>query len=560
MWPAMAWVVVFMIAPLGFMFVFSFWRYSQFELYPDFTLDNYIALFDSAVYVNVLVRTVLIATFTTITTIALAYPLVIFLHRQDRRVAVFIIALVVVPFWVNTLVRNYAFFSLLQREGLINFVLGKLGFVPAEILFTTQAVLLVSVYLFLPFAIISLYASVEKISPSLLEAAEDLGAGSWQTFRRVLFPLSWSGLQVAVFFVFIPSLGLFLTPAMIGGGRTTMLSNLVVPLMAQTRNFAAGSAFVFVMLAIVLVLVMLLGRRMNLESLYAGGAGAASSRRSGKKRSGWLMAYTALILVFLYTPISLIVLFSFDKNFVAGFPLQGFTMQWYQDALKNPVLIRALKNSIYIASLASVITVAIAAPAAYAVARFRFVGRELFRALVLIPVVVPDIVLAAGILILLVRLDVSLSLLTIVAGHVTYALPFVFFVVLAQQYGSSAALEEAAHDLGANSLQKFRYVTLPLMLPALLVGGILVFTISLNDFMITFMLTGTTSTLPLFMWALLRGAFSPELNAVATVLTAATLVILVSPILVSMYLQRRERRSIQKAGEPGELGVGHVNR
>ena len=282
-WPAMAWVVVFMIAPLGFMFVFSFWRYSQFELYPDFTLDNYIALFDSAVYVNVLVRTVLIATFTTITTIALAYPLVIFLHRQDRRVAVFIIALIVVPFWVNTLVRNYAFFSLLQREGLINFVLGKLGFVPAEILFTTQAVLLVSVYLFLPFAIISLYASVEKISPSLLEAAEDLGAGSWQTFRRVLFPLSWSGLQVAVFFVFIPSLGLFLTPAMIGGGRTTMLSNLVVPLMAQTRNFAAGSAFVFVMLAIVLVLVMLLGRRMNLESLYAGGAGASSSRRRRKE-------------------------------------------------------------------------------------------------------------------------------------------------------------------------------------------------------------------------------------------------------------------------------------
>src|SRR5262249_48493161 len=150
-----------------------------------------------------------------------------------------------------------------------------------------------------------------------------------------------------------------------------------------------GSAFMFILLAIVLVCVVGLGRSLKLEKLYAGGAGKSAARRTVSRPSAWLIMLTALILLFLYVPMILVVLFSFDRNIAAAFPLQGFTLEWYRTLMQDTIVLDALKNSLIIASLTAILTVAVAAPAAYAVVRFRFPGRELFRTLILIPIIVP---------------------------------------------------------------------------------------------------------------------------------------------------------------------------
>lgn len=547
-WAAIAWVAFFMLAPLGIMLVFSFWRYSQFTLQPDFTLENYKTFFQNPIYLRVLGRTILISIITTCTAVALAYPIALFLHRMGRTFAGVFVVLIIIPLWINDFVRNFAFYGVFGRTGFINSIVTALGFEPIELMFTIHAVVAVAVYLLLPYAIIALYSSVEKISPSLLEAAQDLGAGPWQSFRRITFPLSWSGLQAAIFFVFIPSLGLFLTPRMIGGDRVIMMGNLIAPIIFDTLDFARGSAFAIILLAIVLFFAVVFGRFLNLEQLYSGGAGKSSARRSERKISSWFFLWASAVLLFLYVPIFLVVIFSFDKNGVGTFPLQGYTLDWYRVLFADEGVRTALKNSIIIALATAGVSVLIAAPAAYTVVRSRFVGRDLLRTLILIPIVVPELLLAVGIFLLLTRLGVPLSTVTVILGHVTYTLPFVFFVILAQQYGFEKSVEEAAHDLGANAWQTFRHITLPLMLPAILGGGILAFTLSLNNFVTAFMLSGTTATLPMVMFSMLRTPTHTTFYPLSSVLIGGALcVVLVSVIIVA----------ITKAREPSILpGAG----
>lgn len=544
-WPAMVWAFAFMVAPLALMVVYSFWRYSNFRVEPAFTLDNYRAFFSSPIYVGILLRTILIAVLTTAITIAIAYPVALLVYRLGRVAAAILIVLITIPFWVNQLVRNFAFYSVLGETGLINSLLNALGLQSVHMMFTTGAVVTVAVYVFLPYAVVMLYVSLERLSPSLVEAAHDLGASDWQTFRKVLLPLSSSGLQSAALLVFILSLGMFLTPAMIGGGRVTMMATLLVPIVEQALNFARGAAFSVVLLGLVLFVVAAMARLVDLEKVYSSGVGRATSRRSEGRPGTPILLYIGTVLAFLYVPIVLVVVFSFDSNIASGFPLRGFTTSWYEKLFDNAIMHRALGNSLLIGLFTAVLSTAVAVPAAYAVVRFKFVGRGLLRLLILIPIVVPELLLGVSLLFLLNAVGIPLSIITVALGHATYALPFVFFVVLAQQYGFDRSIELAARDLGANEWQKFRKITLPLMIPAIFSGAILSFTLSLNDFILAFMLTGTETTLPVFMWSLLQTTTSPEINAVSSMLVFGTVLIVLIPIATVMLRQRRRRRAMR---------------
>jgi ABC-type spermidine/putrescine transport system permease subunit II len=531
-WPAIGWVGAFMVAPLIMMLVFSFWRYADFHLVPAMTFANYRAFFDSWTYVSVLGRTLLVASVTTALTIGLAYPVALLLVRQSRATAVTLIMLVSVPLWLNTIVRNFAFYGIFGKAGLVGVGMRALGLEPRSMMFTVEAVVIVAVYIFFPYALVALYASLERLSPSLFDAAQDLGANEWQRFMWITFPLSWAGLQAAIFFVFVPSLGLFVTPAMIGGGRTPLMGNLLVPLLSETLNFARGAAFSMILLVLVLMLVLLLGRSLDLERMCSGGVGKSAARRSSVRTRAGARLVGWLVCAFIYLPIGLIVLFSFDQNVGAVFPLRGFTLQWYRALLQDEIVLTAVGNSILIAALVALTSLLVGAPAAYAVARFRFAGRGILRTVILIPIVIPELLLAASLLLILSTVGVGSSKLTIVLGQTTYVLPFVFFIILAQQYGHERSPEEAAQDLGANGWQRMRYITLPLMLPVLLGAGMVAFTLSLNDFVIAFMLGGSTPTLPVLMWSMLTGHVSPELNALSTVLIVVTVAVAGMPALV----------------------------
>ena len=541
--PVMAWVVVFLLAPMGIMAIFSFWRYHNFDLEPIWNLDNYRAVFEQAVYTRVMLRTLEISAVVTLGCIVLAYPFAYFLARRVTLWRGALIILVLIPFWTSFLIRTYAWMSILARNGVINSVLRGLGVIqqPIQLLYTLGAVIVAGMYLFLPFAVLSIYTSLEKLGPSLEEAAMDLGAGPWHTFWRVTFPLSLAGVQAAVIFVFVPTLGLFVTPALLGGANGTMIGNLQVTIFRNSLDFALGSALSFVVLAVALATVAIFGRSVDLERVYAGGIGQIGRKASAIRRGGYgaFTLYAGAIYLFLFLPVALLILFSFNASAGGAFPPPGYTLRWYKEALGDPWLMGSVGNSLTIAVLAALVSVVLSAPGAYAIVRYRFPGRTLLRHALIIPLIIPSIMLGFGLLLLFNALRIEPSILTIVIGHVTYVLPYAFFVIAAQQYGFDKSLEEAAMDLGANRVETFWYVTLPLMVPGLIAAGLFSFTLSLDEFIITFLVSGTTQTLPLYVWGMLRTIVSPTVNAVATLIVAASFVFVVGFLLFQTLWGRR---------------------
>lgn len=542
------WVLAFVFIPMGIMGVYSLWQYKNFEMLRNWTLENYTELVTSTIYIRVLWRTIQIAGLTTIFCVGLAYPFAYFLARGVRRWREFLVIMVMIPFWTSFLVRTYTWMSILGEQGVINEALLQLGLIrqPLQILYTNTAVIVASTYLFLPFAILTLYSSLEKLGPSTEEAALDLGATPWQAFRRITLPLSAAGIQAAVIFVFVPALGLFVTPALLGGTRATMIGNVQVVIFKNAMNFGLGSSLSFVVLALAMLFVAGLGRSVDLDKVYAGGVGdIARARQPEHLRRGALGIYAALMYIFLYLPIAFLIIFSTNNSPTASFPWQGFTLKWYREIIHDSWMINSIRNSLMIACLAALISVAVAAPAAYAVVRFRFPGRNLLKQSLIIPMIIPSIMLGFALLILFTALDIDLSVVTVLIGHVTYVLPYVFFVIAAQQYGFDKTLEEAAMDLGANRWVTFRRVTLPLMLPGLLAGGLFAFTLSLDEFIITFLLTGTLQTLPLFVWGMLRTMVSPTVNAVGTLIVIVSFVV----VLAAQFRGRlRRRQGVTAAG------------
>ena len=255
--PGGLWLVVFFLVPLLIMFVYSLMPrgiYGGVE--PGFTLDHYTRFFDP-LYLQVLQRTFLWSIACTVICLLLGYPVAYVIARAHRW-RTLLLFLVVLPFWTSFLVRTFAMIFLMRDTGLFNSWMLKLGIIqePLTILYTPFAVMTGLVYGFLPFMILPIYASLEKLDPSLLEAAEVLGARPAARFRRVTLPLSKPGVVAGALLVFIPSLGSFLTSDLLGGAKQVMIGNLVQNQFSSARNWPFGSAASFIVMALVLAAVI----------------------------------------------------------------------------------------------------------------------------------------------------------------------------------------------------------------------------------------------------------------------------------------------------------------
>lgn len=256
--PAFLWLAGLIGLPLLFVLVLSFTRrQATGEIEWVFGLTNYLRAFDG-LYLLVYLRSFLLAIATTGLCLVLGFPVAQFIARQKSTASKnFLVLLVTLPFWTSFLVRTYAWMILLRSEGLINQALLHLGFIqePLSLLYNNFAILVGLVYGELPFMILPLYTVLEKVEQSLLEASADLGGGAWQTFWRVLVPLSRSGIAAGVILVFIPSLGAFLTPDLLGGAKSIMAGNLIQSQFAVVRDFPFGSAIAFLLVLLVLLLL-----------------------------------------------------------------------------------------------------------------------------------------------------------------------------------------------------------------------------------------------------------------------------------------------------------------
>ena len=253
--PALLWLVLFFAVPLVIVFVYSFLTRGTYgQVIWDFNLGNYVRVFDS-LYVRIFLRSLRVAALTTVLCLAVGYPLGYFIARRGPRRRGILLLLLVVPFWTNFLVRTYAWRVILSNEGPINSLLMGLGLTnrPVPMLFTEFAVLVGLVYSYLPEMVLPIYAAVERLDFNLVQAAHDLYANDFQAFRRVILPLTMPGILAGSILVFIPCLGAFVTPDILGGARTVMLGNLIQQQFLTARDWPFGSAVSFVLMAVMLV-------------------------------------------------------------------------------------------------------------------------------------------------------------------------------------------------------------------------------------------------------------------------------------------------------------------
>jgi spermidine/putrescine transport system permease protein len=260
--PAIGWLVAFMVGPCLLIFVYAFFERGLYGgIDYNFTLDNFARVVDP-LYARIFLNSARIALTTTIIAILIAYPAAYAIAKAPQRWQPILLFFAVLPFWSNYLIRTYAWIVLLNREGLINNALRWFGYQgePLSMLYSEGAVITGLVYNYLPFVILAIYSVLSRLNPELMEASRDLGAGAVRTFIRVTLPLTLPGVAAGGVFVFVLSIGNFVTPALLGGGRFQMIGNLVYDQFLTANDWPFGAALGMTLIAIMIALLMVQAR------------------------------------------------------------------------------------------------------------------------------------------------------------------------------------------------------------------------------------------------------------------------------------------------------------
>ena len=445
--------------------------------------------------------------------------------------------LVVLPFWTSFLIRVYAWINILQHDGLLNKALVALRLVDAPVtwLATDTAVYIGIVYSYFPFMVLPLFAALEKLDNTLLEAAADLGGPPWRAFltgdraaviarhrRRIaaLFHSDRGRIRHPRSARLILDRddradavdGILRQPRLAGrlGARR---GAVVHPGAADPDLSAARSAPIW-------------RRKMKRFSTI----NAIHSRRSA-----------ALCLAFLYLPIAILVIYSFnDSRLVTVWA--GASLRWYRALLNDSAMLEAASVSLRVAFLSATAATVLGTLAALALTQ-RFRSKLLFSGMIYAPLVMPEVITGLSLLLLFVALEFDRGFWTIVIAHTTLTLCFVAVVVQSRLNTFDRSLQEAAMDLGCPPLRTFLVITLPLIWPAVASGWMLAFALSLDDLVLASFVTGPgATTLPLRIYSEVRLGVKPEINAVCTIMIAVVATVLIAASLLTKRRQARRGR------------------
>ena len=552
--PTLVVVFALMVAPLMAMVGLSFATQDYINIDFGFSLQNYWTIFEPSskaayflgipfylnkpIYLLLLFKSILISLGSTIAVILLAYPMAYFLAFRVTRHKITWLILITVPFLTSYLLRVFAWKVILGFNGVINSGLMSVGLVEkplAFLLYNPTSVIITLSHAWAAVAILPIYVSLEKIDRSLLEAGSDLGDSRLRRFLRITLPLSMPGVIAAALLVFIPTVGDYITPTLVGGTNGIMIGNVVQSLFGKASNYPLGAAVSIVVMTVITILVCVFLWRFG--SRATSRAEGAVTTRNAPARFDLLAVYAILYLVFLYGPVLLLPVFSFNDAIFAAFPLKGFTLQWYGQMLSNGPLKAALYSSLKVGAAAAAVSTVLDVFAAKPVTRYRLPFRAPILGLILLPLVVPSIILGIALLTLVVKvLNIEPSLYTIGAAHVLICVPFAMLVMISRLEGFDKSLEEASQDLGESAWMTFWRVTLPLAMPGLVASMLLCFTTSFDEFLLAFFLAGNEATLPLYIWGQLR--FPNQLPSVMA-LGSCILVGSFTMVVVSERLRRR---------------------
>jgi len=543
---------------------------------PRWSLTHYADFFTEPAYLRILTRTFRVSLTVMLCCLVLGYPTAYVLSRVSGRLRRFLLLLVIVPYLTSFLVRTYAWMVLLGPKGVINSLLLKAGLIgaPVKLLYSAVGVHVGMVHVLLPLMILPLYSVMVGIDRTLPRAAQTLGAGPLRTFVRVFFPLSLPGVRSGCVLVFLIALGFYITPAMLGGLRDSMIAMLIESQITQLVNWGFAAAAAVVLLAVTLGGFSLAGRVSGMTLLVASEAaektvptvtwgGETGGRRTpgrrwmprltrlapvaslgrwldavlsawrGRRwkrlqgretRRGWggraaLNLYGGAVFFFLILPTFVVVPISLSAGDFLAFPPPGWSLKWYASYFSQPQWLQATLLSFQVAVVTMLTSTVLGTLAAYGVLRGRLRRRALLVSLIISPIIVPPIVIGVAIYGLLAQWDLIGRFLGLVIGHAIGSIAYVVVIVSATLAGFDRSLERAAMSLGAGPLLTFRRVTFPLIRAGVLSGAVFAFIHSFDEVVITMFISGVhVQTLPLKMWEDIRNQIDPTIAAVSSML------------------------------------------
>ena len=261
-YPYVVWITVLIVVPMLLIVGYAFTVNGTDLLDFQFTLDNFQKFFQDTVFLEVLIRSLRVALITTVLCLLLGYPAAYIIANALGKNKFVLIMLVTLPTWINMLVRTYAWVGILQKDGLLNTVLGFFGIAPMELMYTDTAVIIGMVYNFIPFMILQIYTALTKMDHALIEAAADLGANRIMCFLKVTFPLSLPGVISGITLVFLPAVSSFFIPKLLGGGSYMLIGNVIESQFLTVGNWSFGSAISLIM-AVIIMISMYITRRVD---------------------------------------------------------------------------------------------------------------------------------------------------------------------------------------------------------------------------------------------------------------------------------------------------------
>ncbi len=494
------------------------------------TLGAFAKILGGGPYLAVLATTFSVAIWTTVLCLVLGYPLAYWLCRKPPRQQRIAALFVLLPFWTSALIKNFSWLVLLGRNGIVAKVMTSIGMSGGDrLLFSRATVVFAMTHTLLPLAVVTMLPVMNQIDRRLPMAASTLGANSAQAFWQVFCQLSMRGVAAAGLLVLVASLGFFITPALVGGPRDTMVGQLIILQINELQNWQVGSALASILLVSAIATCIAYDRLFGLSSVSGGSqghprpdglvrrAGLAGARFAGLVfgaveeywrhnirglRGGALLSiYAWTMIAGLLVPIIAFVPMAFTASTFLSFPPQGLSTRWFEQFIASPLWVGAMIRSFGIGFATAAITVVIGSLAALGVARTRSrLGGAAFL-LFLAPMMIPSIVIAIGLFYVFVKMSLVATDLGIVIGHTVIAMPIVFVILLATFKGHDWSLDAAARTLGASRLQIFRLVTLPLVKNGIAVGFLTGFLQSFEELTIAlFVGGGMKTTLPKQMW------------------------------------------------------------
>lgn len=567
--PGVGWLF---LPGVGFLSVFFLWPTLQLLSVSLFDADgalSFAAFSDLAatrVYVRILWSTLGTALEVTAWCLLLGYPLAYWISRQSQRAQRRLLLLVLMPFWTSSLVKNFAWLVLLGRNGPFSAALDWLGLPGGgNLLFNRGTVIFAMVHTLLPLAVIIMYPVLASVNRGLVSAARTLGASDAEAFWRVYFPLTVRGVATAGLLVFIVALAFFVTPALLGGPRQTMVGQIVIEQINAFQNWRMGSALAVVLTVLTLAAVFLFDRVFSLSSIAGGTSGKAAD--TGLRKAGialvavlgvasaalsrWcgaylpfltsgrvLCAYGWFVIALLLLPIVAVVPMAFTESSFLSFPPSGFSLKWFEAYWESPLWRAATLRSFAIGLATAALTLAIATAAAFATVRSKGKLSNAVFMLFLTPMIVPQLVIAISMFYLFAQMSLVATNLGIILGHTVISLPIVFVVMVTGFKGHDWRLDDAAATLGASRLQVARRVTIPLVSVSLVVGFITGFLESFEELTIVlFIGGGFVTTLPKQLWDDVFMQVTPTLAAASVVI----LVIVTLMFLTMEFLQGRKQ-------------------